>query len=75
MTQSLLNQTTSRLIAVFYLLLLFRLSFAQSTILEQQINIPDYSGTAKILLDQISRESKIVFAYTSEVSLSYKVKY
>jgi len=75
MIRSFSSQTVSRTITIFCFLLLFRLSFAQTEILEHQINVPDYSGSAKILLDQISHKENIVFAYSSEVTLNYQVKF
>ena len=75
MTRFFSNQTVSRSIIVFCFLLFFSLNYAQSDNFERQINIPDYSGSAKILLDTISAAENIVFAYSSEVSLSYEVKF
>jgi len=73
MTQFFSNQIVSRTIIVFCFILLCKFSFAQAGKTELQITIPDYSGTAKILLDQISQEENIVFAYTSAVFLDFEV--
>jgi len=75
MTQFISKQKFNRTIVFFYFLLQFSLSYAESDILEQQIVIPDFSGTAKLLLDQIGVQEKIIFAYSSEVSLSYVVSF
>jgi len=75
MTRSFSNQTAIKTIVIFCFLFLSGWSFAQTEILEQQIKVPDYSGSAKILLDKIGKAEKIVFAYSSEVSLSYQVKF
>jgi hypothetical protein len=75
MTRFFSNQTANRTIAIFFFLLFFRLSFSQPDILDRKIQVPDYSGSAKILLNQISQDENIVFAYTSDVSLDYEVNF
>ena len=63
------------LISIIFFLFFFKLSYAQTEILERKINIPDFKGTAKEVLDKISREENIAFAYSSEISLNYEVSF
>ena len=67
--------TYNFLICVFFFLLLFKSGFAQTEILERKINVPDYKGNAKEMLDKISKDEYIVFAYSSEISLNYEVSF
>lgn len=69
------NQTARRTITLVCFLLFFRLGFSQPDILDRRINVPDYKGSAKLLLEEISHEENIVFAYSSEVSLSYTISF
>jgi hypothetical protein len=75
MTRFFSNQIVYRIITFFCFLLLCRLGFTQSEMLDRKINVPEFSGTAKALIEQISGDEKIVFAYTSEVSLDYEVRF
>lgn len=75
MLGSYLIQTPGRSILIFCFLLIFSVSFAQPKILERQIIVPDYSGSAKNLLDHIGEKENIVFAYSSKISLSYEVNF
>lgn len=49
--------------------------FSQNSILETKIEVPEYTGDAKALIDKIAENEKVVFAYTSKVSLDYEVKF
>ena len=75
MTQSFSNQSVKRTLSILCFLLFFKLCIAQPGLLERQIRIPDFTGTAKKLLDSLSKENNIVFAYSSEVSLSFQVSF
>ena len=75
MTRFILNHVLIRLFPFFCFLLSLQISFAQTEILERKINIPDFKGTAKALLDQISQKENIIFAYSSEISLNYEVSF
>ncbi len=76
MTQFFLNQTSNRIILICCcFLILCNWGFTQAPIIDHKMNVPEFVGTAKDLIDQISRDEKIVFAYTNEVSLSYKVHF
>jgi hypothetical protein len=69
------NQTVSRIFACIVFISFFHLGFAGSEIADKQINIPDFKGTAKQLLDQVSKNEGLVFAYSSEVSLNFEVSF
>jgi hypothetical protein len=75
MTRFFSNQTVYRIILFFGILLFCKLGFTQPEMPDPKINVPEFTGTAKDLIDQISRNEKIVFAYTSEVSLDYIVSF
>jgi hypothetical protein len=75
MTQSFSNQLVKRTISILCFLLLFKLCIAQPELLERRIQIPDFTGTAKKLLDSLSKENNIVFAYSSEVTLNFQVSF
>jgi len=57
------------------LLFLNNLLFAQTDILEAQIQVPNYQGSARIIIDRIAESENNIFAYTSKVSLNYEVKF
>ena len=75
MTQSFLNQTIRRIASILILISFFQLALAEGDVTEKQINVPNFKGTAKQLLDQIGVTENIVFAYSSEVSLDYQVTF
>ena len=75
MTPSFLNQTIIRIVASLIFISFFHLGFAESEISDKQINVPNFKGTAKQLLDQIGSDENLVFAYSSEVSLDYQVSF
>jgi hypothetical protein len=75
MTQSFLKQTISRLLALLVFITFAPFGFSESESSERQINVPDFNGTAKQLLDQISKDENIVFAYSSEVSLDFEIHF
>jgi len=60
-------------IGIIFFLFFFKLSFAQTEILEHKIKLNNFKGTAKEILDKIHQKEKIVFAYSSEISLNYEV--
>lgn len=73
MTQLFLNRTIRRYFFLLVLLLNQILCFSQSNTLERKINVPDYKGSAKELINQIEKNDSIIFAYSSNVSLDYEV--
>jgi hypothetical protein len=75
MTRSFLNQTINRLLVFLVFVFFFQYGFAESELLDRQINVPDFRGTAKQLLDEISRNENLVFAYSSEVSIDFEVSF
>lgn len=75
MTPFYLCQTIKQIILLFCLLLFFRAGFSQPEISDRKINVPEFTGTAKMLLDKISADENIVFAYSSEISLNYPVSF
>lgn len=75
MTRFFSNPSLNKLITLICFLLLFQISYAQNELLERKINVPEYKGTAKSLLDQISQKENIVFAYSSEISLNYEISF
>lgn len=75
MTQLFSKQTINRLLACIVLITFFQLGFAESEPANRQINVPDFKGTAKHLLDQIGKDENLVFAYSSEVSLNFQVSF
>jgi len=75
MTRFYSNQTISRILAFVVFISLFLPGFAESELSGKQINVPDFKGTAKHLLDQISKNEDLVFAYSSEVSLDFQVSF
>ncbi|MFZ4402178.1 MAG: carboxypeptidase-like regulatory domain-containing protein [Bacteroidales bacterium] len=62
-------------ISIIFFLFFFKLSFAQTEILENKIKLNDFKGTAKEILDKIQKKENIVFAYSSEISLYYEVSF
>lgn len=70
-----LKSINKRTISIIFFFFFFELSFAQTELLEQKINLTDFKGTAKEILDNISRTENIVFAYSSKISLSYEVNF
>lgn len=56
-------------------LICFQFGYAQSDILNQKINVPEFSGKAKVLIEQIGKNEHIIFAYTSDVSLNFEVTF
>jgi hypothetical protein len=62
-------------IGIIFFLFFFKLSFAQTEILEHKIKLNNFKGTAKEILDKIHQKEKIVFAYSSEISLNYEVSF
>jgi hypothetical protein len=50
-------------------------AFSQINVLEKEINIPEFKGSAKQLISQIESAEKLVFAYTSSISLAYEVSF
>ncbi len=62
-------------ISIIFFLFFFKLSFAQTEILEHKIKLNDFKGTAKEILDKIQKKENIVFAYSSEISLYYEVSF
>ncbi len=75
MTRFFSNLTVSRILTFFVFISFFHLGYAESEITDKQINVPDFKGTAKHLLDQVSKSEKLVFAYSSEVSLDFQVNF
>jgi len=75
MTVSFSKQTIKQTIAIILFFLIFKITYTQNTLTERKINITEFKGTAKEILDKISREEKIVFAYSSEISLNYEVSF
>ena len=75
MTRFFSNQTINRIFTFFVFISFFHPGFAESELIDRQINIPDFKGTAKQLLDRISKDENLVFAYSSEVSLDYEVSF
>ena len=73
MTRFFSNPSLNKFIILFCLFFSVQLCFAQTELLDRKLNVPDFKGTAKNLLDQISQKENIVFAYSSEVSLNYEV--
>ena len=73
MTPSILFPTLNKFIAFCCLFFTLQIAQSQTELLERKINIPDYKGTAKSLIDKISQQENIIFAYSSEVSLNYEV--
>ena len=61
------------LISLLFVFIGIKFSSAQSEILKNQIKIKNYNGNAKSFLDKITKDEKIVFAYSSEISLDYEV--
>ncbi len=74
MTRFFSKQVVKYSISLFSLLFSTYLIFAQVDILETQIQIPEYQGSAKTIIDKVAESEDIIFAYTSKVSLGYKVK-
>jgi len=62
-------------ISIIFFLFFFKLSFAQTEIIEHKIKLNDFKGTAKKILDKIHQKENIVFAYSSEISLNYEVSF
>lgn len=75
MTRFILNQTVSRTIIICSLIFITHVSFTQSNIIENKVEVPDFSGSAKELLDTISKKENIIFAYSSGISLDYEVSF
>lgn len=73
MTPSTSNQIINRLFLTLCVILLCLPAFTQPEILDRNIRVPQFTGTAKAFIDQISRDEHLVFAYTSEVSLDYEI--
>jgi len=67
------NYKTKWIFIIF--LLFFKISFSQNNANEIKIIVPEFKGSAKELLDKISREEKIVFAWSSEISLNFEVDF
>lgn len=63
------------IISIVFILLLFNQGYAQTELLERKIKLTDYKGTAKDVLDRISKDERIVFAYSSEILLNYDVSF
>ena len=59
--------------AFIFLFLFFKTCFSQNNLLESKINLSDFKGTVKEILDKISQKENIIFSYTSEISLDYEV--
>jgi len=75
MTRSFSSLAISQYLIIFSLLIIPKILSGQINILNQQIEIPKYSGDAKGMLDQISKQSDIVFAYSSNTPLDFKVEF
>ncbi len=73
MTPSTSNQIINRLLISLFVILLCLPAFTQPEILDRNIRMPQFTGTAKAFIDQISRDEHLVFAYTSEVSLDFEI--
>lgn len=73
MTQSILFPTLNKFIIFCGLFFTLQIAHSQTELAERKINIPDYKGIAKSLIDKISQQENIIFAYSSEVSLDYEV--
>ena len=69
------SQICKHVLLLTCFLFLNTFGWGQTQILDRSIQVPEYSGTAKGLLEQIHQQENIVFAYSSEVSLDYKVKF
>ncbi len=75
MTRFFSNQTIRKPFVLLILISFFQISFTNAFLDDKQIMVPDFKGTAKQLLDQISKNENLVFAYSSEVSLDFSVNY
>ena len=75
MTPSILFPTLNKFILFCGLFLTLQIGYSQTELSDRKINIPEFKGTAKALIDYIEQNEKIVFAYSSEVSLNYEVKF
>jgi hypothetical protein len=75
MTLFISNKTFSKIFTFIVLFTFFHMAFAESENTDRQINVPNFKGSAKQLLDQISKDENLVFAYSSEVSLDFQVSF
>lgn len=75
MTPFFLNLAIKRSLFLLILLSITVTSFSQKNILDKKINIPEFNGSAKELIQWIGDNDSIVFAYSSEVDLSYHIDF
>lgn len=75
MTQSFLKQIIKNFLLVFFILFLFLPAFSENDSPDQIINVPAFKGPAKQILDQISQNENLIFAYSSEISLDFEVTF
>jgi len=75
MTQFLSIRIINRTVITLIIFLYCQFGFSQPNMPQRKLNIPPYSGTAKELIEQIGKSEELVFAYSSEVNLSFEVKF
>ena len=75
MTPFFSNQIVSKTVTFIVLILFIQLANAETESADRQINVPKFKGTAKQLIEQISKDENLVFAYSSEVSLDFEVSF
>lgn len=75
MTRLSLNLSIKRVLFLSLFSLYHVWAFSQTNILEKSINVPEYKGIAKELINKIENEENIVFAYSSTISLKYEISF